>query len=310
MHIGNKLFPYPILNSNQVLSDYNKDINFCFHFDKDENNEFIVKNNKIVLKNLCFELNDCALKQLMKEGKANACFVVEGSSAVYRKIFPITDMPHDLTLSLNDLTGEIHLSCFVYAATDISGFNSPNFLEVYEDLSFDLDKYDILAADDGLKFVVEENIKDDDMIESIFTVVRADNDDGLLKYTDNDRKIVLQLPSSIYVKYSAIKDNSKFEDLMFAIQAIPVLAACIQDVQGRHESIDEIVDNKVWFRSVVGAYLRSTNKVLDYDTLHRVSALEIAQQVLKKATCAAISEVEQWAIRGDGSSEEGDDADD
>lgn len=36
MHIGNRIFPYPVLNRNEALSDYVEDSVFKVEFDVDE----------------------------------------------------------------------------------------------------------------------------------------------------------------------------------------------------------------------------------------------------------------------------------
>lgn len=42
MHIGNRIFPYPVLNRNEALSDYVEDSVFKVEFDVDESGAPIV----------------------------------------------------------------------------------------------------------------------------------------------------------------------------------------------------------------------------------------------------------------------------
>lgn len=50
MHIGNRSFPYPVLNRNEALSDYAAKSTFKLEFDVDENGAPIVKTVRLYLK--------------------------------------------------------------------------------------------------------------------------------------------------------------------------------------------------------------------------------------------------------------------
>ena len=52
MHIGNRIFPYPVLNQKQELSDYLETSTFKVVFEMAEDGSPIMKNSKIIFKNL------------------------------------------------------------------------------------------------------------------------------------------------------------------------------------------------------------------------------------------------------------------
>ena len=56
MHIGNRIFPYPVLHHNEGLSDYIADSKFSVQFNVDENGAPIVKNGEVIFKNLCYNI--------------------------------------------------------------------------------------------------------------------------------------------------------------------------------------------------------------------------------------------------------------
>lgn len=58
MHIGNRIFPYPVLNRNEALSDYVEDSVFKVEFDVDESGAPIVQNGEVVFKNLHYTITD------------------------------------------------------------------------------------------------------------------------------------------------------------------------------------------------------------------------------------------------------------
>ena len=84
MHIGNRIFPYPVLNRNEELSDYVKDSTFKVEFDVDENGAPIVQNGEVVFKNLHYTITDASLITLLEQGKLKGAFIVECSASVYR----------------------------------------------------------------------------------------------------------------------------------------------------------------------------------------------------------------------------------
>ena len=67
MHIGNRSFPYPVLNRNEALSDYAAKSTFKLEFDVDENGAPIVKNGEVIFKNLHFTLTDSTLIELLEQ---------------------------------------------------------------------------------------------------------------------------------------------------------------------------------------------------------------------------------------------------
>lgn len=46
MQLGNRVFPYPVLNKNDGLSDYKESSTFMVSFDTDENGSPCFKNQK------------------------------------------------------------------------------------------------------------------------------------------------------------------------------------------------------------------------------------------------------------------------
>ena len=172
MHIGNRIFPYPVLNQKQELSDYLETSTFKVAFDMDEGGRPIMKNSQIIFKNLHYEVTDNTVLSLIQEEKVKGAFIVECSASVYRKKFDITSVPCDLSVSAHELNGNVVVSCYLYAAEDIAGFKSEGFIPEYKDYTFDIDKFDILAVDDGFKFKVEIDPSEDDKVASIFTIVK------------------------------------------------------------------------------------------------------------------------------------------
>ena len=67
MQLGNRIFPYPVLNHSSELSEYNSQSSFQLEMTLDENGEIIKNRNNVILKDIHFSLNDDFLQKLWFE---------------------------------------------------------------------------------------------------------------------------------------------------------------------------------------------------------------------------------------------------
>lgn len=307
MHIGNRIFPYPVLNRNEALSDYAAESTFKLEFDVDENGAPIVKNGEVVFKNLHFTLTDSTLIELLEQGKLRGAFIVECSASVYRSRFDISTTPYDLQVSAHEINGNVVASCYLYATEDITDFHSMGFIEEYAGYSFDIDKFDILAVDDGFKFKIELDPTEDDKVASIFTVVKKEDSGDIMSYVYNDKKIIIYLPSAYYDCYDNIKTKRECNNIAFAMLAIPVLSGCLDDISARYESMEEILESYSWFNAVCISYKRKTGNKLTFEDFDNMNKLELAQMVMNSASCNGLKDFDNMLLGGmNTADEEGD----
>jgi len=308
MHIGNRIFPYPVLNRNEALSDYKTDSIFKLKFEVDNDGIPIIKNGEIIFKNLQFALTDEILLSLLEHGTIKGAFIVECSASVYRNCFDINLAPYDLHIPVNEINGNVVVSCYLYAAEDIPNFRSMGFVDEYSNYSFSIDKFDILAVDDGFKFKIELDPSKDDKVASIFTVIKKESNDDLLSYDYTDKKINIRLPAVYYDCYENMKTKKDCNNISFAMIAIPALACCLEDISKRDfSSIDEIIEYYSWFNSICMGYKRISGNLLTLDDFENINKLELAQMVLNSATCNALKDFDNMLIDGMLNSEEVDD---
>lgn len=297
MHIGNRIFPYPILNRNEALSDYVAESLFRVEFDVDENGAPIVKNGEVVFKNLHYVITDETLITLLEQGKLKGAFIVECSASIYRSRFDISTVPYDLKVSAHDINGNVVASCYLYAAEDITAFKSNGFISEYAGYSFDIDKFDILAVDDGFKFKIELDPTEDDKVASIFTIVKKEDNSGVMSYDYDNKKIIVHLPAAYYDCYDNMKTKKDCNNIAFAMIAIPALACCLEDISSRqYYYIEDIVDNNSWFNAVCISYKRSVGKELTFEDFDNMNKLELAQLVLNSATCNALKDFDNMLL--------------
>lgn len=307
MHIGNRIFPYPVLNRNEALSDYVAESTFKLEFEVAESGAPIVKNGEVVFKNLHFILTDTTLSELFEQGKLQGAFIVECSASVYRSRFNISTVPYDLHVSAHEINGNVVVSCYLYATEDIASFRSTGFISEYAGYSFDIDKFDILAVDDGFKFKIELDPTEDDKVASIFTIVKKEDSGDIMSYVYNDKKIIIHLPAAYYDCYDNIKTKRECNNIAFAMIAIPVLSGCLDDISSRYESVEEILDLYSWFNAVYVSYMRKTGNKLTFEDFYNMNKLELAQMVMNSASCNGLKDFDNMLLGGmNAMDEEGD----
>lgn len=304
MQLGNRVFPYPVLNKNDNLSDYKESSTFMVSFDTNEDGSPYVVDGKVIFKNLHYTITDDSLKELIEEEKLKGAFIVECSASVYRNKFDISQTPYDLPVSVHELNGNVVTSCYIYATEDITGFKSDGFIDDYKNYTFDIDKFDILAADDGYKFKIDLDPTEDDKVSSIFTVIPLETNESIMKYENGDRNITIELPREYFNSYDIIKRKKEYNNIAFSMIAIPVLSNCISEINTYEwEDIDSIYDEHKWFNAVRISYKRKKGTELILENFYEMNSLELAQLVLNNASCNGVKDFENMLV-GNGDDDE------
>lgn len=291
MRIGNRIFPYPILNANLDLTSYMESSKFSFEFETTTEGQVIVENGLLQFKKLHFILENEELNKLYQGGKVKAAFVVECSASTYRKSFPLTLEPQDLTIEARDLNGMVTVSAYLYANCDLEQYSNNEFNEIYQGYKFDLDKFDILAVDDGGRFRVNIDPSEDDKVSSIFTVVKVENNNKIISFDIRQNQIVIQLPKPYYEQYDKIKRRSEYNNIAFAMLAIPALSSCLAELQQyNYNSLEELIESYTWMESIQRAYKQVTGIDFDLDIFNNEQAFKLAQILLNQSSCKGIED--------------------
>lgn len=305
MRIGNRHFPYPILNHNKDYSNYLDDYDFYLCFQKDESNAIIMDNGELILKDVHYYLNDPYLESLANDGKIGCSLIVECSASVFREKYAITKKPYDLHIPATNFNDRVEFSCYLYALEELDGFCSEGFEAFYAGYKFDIEKYDILAVDDGFKMRIDINPSQDDKVSSIFTIVKAKTEELTMKASYDREGITIALPTKAFEAYETIKTKKEFNNIAFSMIAIPALSDCLKDVQNtQFYSIEEIVDGVRWFRAICKSYYAKTKQELDYDTFESANTIELAQTVLNDASCNGIIDFSKLLTGHEGEDDE------
>ena len=287
MRIGSRLFPYPVINNNVYLSEYKENLNFELCVEFNENGEVYKNRNHVCLKNSHFKLNDQELLKLCDEGKIKCALIVESSSSIYRERFEITTTPKDILLPLHELKNDVYVSSYIYATENIDDFVSSGFNDDYQGYTFDIEKFDILAADDGFRFNIDYNLEEDNKVSSIFTIIKLEESTDVMGCNMDPNKIIIYLSAKYFSDYETMKNHSDFNEIFFAMLVMPVLVNCLSDIKtayANNDDISDITDDYHWFKSICFSYEKEKGKKLTMDEFKRLTALELAQDVFNYST--------------------------
>lgn len=305
MLIGNKVFPYPLLRDKDNNSDY-KSTQFFFDFERDNDIPIII-NGMLVLKNIAFYLDNPELKTLYVDGAVKAICEVECSNTVYREFFEIYEKPQTKEIPISNFANIVTVSAYLVATKEIDAYASSDFVEEYDGYSFRINPSNVLAADDGIKFRVDIDESNDNKMSSIFTIVKKDDAEGIVTYNNEPNKIVIYLNPEDYSIYDTMKNHSMYNSVFFANLVIPALAGCLQEIQenfGEGDSVDEICDDKQWFRSVMKRYAYVKGKELEAEDFGVINCFELAQMLMNESTDKSIRDFYQLAVNGEEASED------
>lgn len=295
MQLGNRIFPYPVLNHDKELSEFTQDASFELIIKLNQDDEIIRTRNMAVLKDAHFLLKDDDLLSLYHAGKIACYLIVESPSAIYRQKFLLTDQPQTFEIPLGKLKDDVYLSAYCYATCDIHEYSSASFDEDYKEYTFDIAKYDIVAADDGMKFVMDRDLDEDNKVSSIFVMVRNESSDNLISYDMHSDKIYIYLPAQQHDYYTTMNRLSDLNDIFFAMIAIPVLTACFaqlkEDRRNNGYDLQMLIENYRWFKSVLKSYKKEKGVELIESEFDSIQELQLAQIVFNYSTVNGINKI-------------------
>jgi len=281
MQVKNRLFPYPVINNNKIFSNY-----LCNDFKLEY--ELEIDEYKVILKNARFKTDSNYINMLYDEGKLRISCVIECSNTVYRKSVDLDKLGKDITLFNSDFDERVDISMFATALMDFN-LSSEEFDEDYSSIVFEIEKYDILGAYDGINIYFRHEEKEESLTQSIFTVITStDHIPG--SYTvecDTSKKIVVTMSEVDYQNYKLIHAVPLYTEVFFNMLLIPALieglTLCKKILQDDlSKDLDDVGNQYPWFRSIQNAYKRLTGMELVQDEFLNISVSSFAQNLMGK----------------------------
>lgn len=301
MQVGNRQLPYPVFNRNESLNCFS-DGKFLFCH---TSCLMTVDGESLVIKDVHYDSNSFLLSALLGANKIGIILIVECPDTVYRKHWELTPNPVDIKIPFSDIKGKVVVSAFAYAKERINGYSDNDFLPDYEGLSFDIEKNDLIAIDDGFTFNANHIEQSDDYVTSIITVSKKPTDDKIMTVVLKENKIDIELPPKEYDIYDTTKRYSQMRKIYFGILLVPALAEAFAKLREEAQSqgyqfYDDFSDEYSWSTSLASAYQKRVGKELTIEELASLDPVEAAQKILEQPTVVAVDEVYNFAFIGMG----------
>ena len=262
MQIGNRIFPYPVVNRNEELSDFINGACYKLAFGEPEN-PIISDRHYLTLKDVHIELVDDTLREFVQNGYMEATLVVESPESVFRKTYSIGLTPITIKVPLIVLSGKVTISSYLYATKDIFEYKSINFNEDFSNIEFELNKFDIVGIDEG------------------------------------DSKIYIYLPKEKFEQYSQVKTSRPFMYIFMGLIVVPVLVDIFNRLKNEFRFCEDIIDineSYPWFKSVARSYKSIENMNLSVSTFMNSNTLEFAQKIFNNMNVQAIEDAYNMII--------------
>lgn len=286
MQVKNKIFPYPVLNNNKLYSNF-PDASFEIVYEADED-EFAY-----ILKNIKFSTDSKLINDLFDNQKIDIKLVIECSDTVFRKAFNISKEPKNIRLLKNDFTEKVDISMFAVAKENFR-ISSNEFDEDYRDIEFEIEKYDILCANDGFNVRFKHDEAENNLVKSIFSIIPSDSiNDGTFEVNcELGKKITISMSDADFKNMNIVNTVPTYKEVVFNMLLVPALieglTLCLKTVQEGTDDLDDVGNKYIWFRSILMSYKRLYGKCITIDEFKSSSPVLLAQQLLGKPLGAAL----------------------
>ena len=280
MQVRAKLFPYPVINQNKAFSNYG-DLFFELSYEPLEDD------SKYILKGVSFSTDSKTINDLYDKGLIRIVLVVECSDTVFRKTAEVDRQPRDIILPKTDFTERVDVSMFAYASQDFI-LSSPEVEEDYAGITFEIEKYDIIAANDGFNIRFKHDETEGNLVQSIFSVIVSHDmaEGSYIIECNTGRKITITLSEQDYRNYKVIYTVPAYKEVFFNMLLIPALieglSLCKIVVADEGKDLDDVGNQYIWFRSIQSAYKKLTGADLSLEDFKGKSPATFAQEILGK----------------------------
>ncbi len=290
MQVKSRIFPYPVINHNYSLTKYG-DKSFVFLFEQEQNE------NAFVLKSARFETDSEYINELYDKGDIFVYCVIECSNTVYRVKKVLNKEGQDIVLPKVDFTERVDVSMFAVAARDFV-YCSDEFDDDYAGIAVEIEKNDIIGANDGFRLIFNHEEDEDSFAHSIFSIITS-HDMASGAYTvecNTGRKIVITLSDEDFKNYKTIYTVPTYMEVFFNMILIPALieglSLCqiyLKEADGR--DLEDAENQFIWFRSVVSSYKRLKGVELSLEEFKKDSMVFLAQELLGKPLGGALDKL-------------------
>ncbi len=258
MRVNTKSFPHPVLGNGDDLGGVFK-VDFRYELGKGD-----------VVLNPVFALENRAIEDLIKKGKASFIAEVECRSTFYRTSFSSHEPDGRFVIPASRVRERVTVGFYVCADQDILDYRPSEPHPDYENASFDIEAGDVLAFGGYCSFIAEKSF--DPLrppVSSFMSIRPGTNHEGPVEIDYSREKIEIILSKSDWKNYTDVRSQKLSEGILHASIVLPALIDAIYQVRdpaGHYDGAN-------WHSRI--------EAILEAKSLHDKSAFEVAQKILE-----------------------------
>jgi len=245
MRFKDKYFPYP------VIRPYYEDFT-ASTFDIELTQE--TKENDLII-DVKFNLNN---DNIIKEIKLNNLHYVvhlEESETMYRHAHITTLDNSQIRVSLDLIRHEIEVTPFIVASNDIKDFKSSDLSAIYDDITIDYDKNNIIGIGSPMRIDVVKENDDIQSVGSIFMVVPSENIKNIFELSLEKERVVIKVSEETYVLYNNLSKSYRMTKsdnnvILLTLMVLPSFVETLNILKTDTKSYE----NYKWFHALIKAF--------------------------------------------------------
>ncbi len=266
MNIEHKLHPYPVLSyfsDDYINSSFTSSLN-------------IIHRNESIIFELDAKTDNEGLLKLIEEGFAEYIFHIECPSTSYRNIITSSNGSKTVVINESLLNNKVNVCFFIVAKKDIGNFVNKDFNSDYENLSFYVEKANILAIARQFNINIEKEKDNLAQVPSIFLIIkRGDNERKGIEIDMLQEKIEISLSKDDYENY-LIFSSGNYQSLLHSSIIFPSLIYVFENLK----TIEmETIEDLRWFKTIKKV-LSNLNIEMDKESLDSMVSYDVAQKII------------------------------
>ncbi len=227
MKVNAKSYPYPVLGNEDDI-DGVFDVEFHYELSKNE-----------VALHVSFKVRNETIEKLISVGKASYVIETECPATFYRKSFSTKNAEERVSIPAKLLREKVTVGFFICSDTDVKDYMPSKSNPDYGNISFEIEKGDVLATGGHSTFIAEKTFDPlKPPLGSLFTVTMGSHFDGPMEIDYSYDKITLILSKEDYKNYQEIKNQKITQNTLHSSLVFPVLVDAIYQINNGDDFSD------------------------------------------------------------------------
>lgn len=236
MNITNRLFTYPVLSDEK--DDYKESF---FSVDYEQSMQGV---NSLRL-SFDIAMNCHELEQLIIDGKADYVIHLECSTTAYREVLHSVSKHIEHVIPIGRINGSFDAVAFIILKKNITGFFCTDWVDDFQDITFNLFTGSILAYQNLSSLDVTKDYEEFTNAGSIFAVYKRITEDNCpAEINLESNKIRIGLGTKDYDVYAVYSGKTELQSLFHSMLILPALVYVFEEL--RQEGGEETYHNKEW----------------------------------------------------------------